>query len=453
MKKNTILILILAFVFLCCAAVGVFFALDFFAQSDAIAIRETSVAELDTYMKALAPQPIVNEKALAALDAGATKHTAQIDALYYYETPEGFLIKSYSKAWGPAKLKDLYNELMKNTHGEELAYLYDIIVYAESDPLAAATHEDVEDEAVVLLNFPALPESFSFIFPFTSGRISLYDGDSITTVAGMAFNLSHEYGHHYAGYHMFRDIDFINGEKGDIETKALEHEYFKLRNLPSDIRYAMTDSKDYYKNHHWYAAEIAAFDYVQLLGSPNARKAFAYMDVPQWIEAEYKYDPELGYNAFGQENLLIPTAAETPGLAEYFHSFLGTEAPKPAAEIQEITIEVKVSSKGYNFVTGHESFNLYEFTWNMPYADAIYTLVCIDTSDGYDVLPIKTIYPGDKAIATIGTVTRKKGNTVYIYPDEYLLGVPIAEGTKTFYVIVMMPDGSLYRSTPLDYKF
>jgi len=447
MKKNTIFLIILGLVFLSCAAVGVYFALDYFAQSDAIAIRESAVAALDTHMEALAPQPLANETALSALEAGAGKISKeQIDALYYYEAPEGFLIKSQSKEWGPAKLSNLYDELMKNAHGEELAYLYDIIIYGEGDPFAAATHEDVEDKAIVLLRFPALPEGFSFIFPFTSGRISLYDGDTITTVAGMAFSLSHEYGHHFAGYHMFSDIDFMNGKKADVEAAVAEHEYFKLRDLPAETRYAVIDARDYYENHHWYAAEIAAFDYVQLMGSPNARQVERYMDIQQLVDGK-EDSHEAGYNAFGQENLMIPTAAETPGLKEYFYSFIEAEAPEATVEIEEVTLKIDRKSKSFNFIGGRETFNYYEITWNKPYADATYTLVYINTENGYDVVPIKTVIPTMKAIATIGTVTRTKGNTVYIYPDD------IDKGTKTFYVIIMLPDGSLYRSLPLKHKF
>lgn len=447
MKKYTFLLILVIGLFLFGVGVLTQFSLDYIRKDDAIVVRENSVAEVDAYLNSFTPQTITNEIAVAAIETGAGELSeTQIDALYYYKTPEGFLIRSQSKEWNKKKLEDLYNELKLNVHGEELAYLYDIIIYTEADAYAAASHEDIDNEAIFSLYFPALPDSFSFIFPFTSGRISLYDGDNITTVSGMALSLSHEYGHHYTLYHMFREVDFFHDTSTEIESAISEHPYFQLRGLPDDTRYEVANSKDYLENHHWYAAEIAATDYVQLMGSPNARQVEAYKDIWQLVQGE-ENSYAAGYNAFGQENLMISTAAECEGLAEYFYSFVEDEAPLPAETKQEITLKIDKRSKSYNFVEGRKTFRYYEFTWNTPYTDATYTLVCIDEADGYELQPIKTIYPGEKALATIGTVTRVSGNYVNIYYDGY------DEGTKVFYVVAMLSDGTLYRSDPIEQMF
>src|SRR5690606_21791434 len=48
-----------------------------------------------------------------------------------YVSPERIEFVSYSKSWTKAKLKSLYADLMRNLHGEELAYLGKVILSPE----------------------------------------------------------------------------------------------------------------------------------------------------------------------------------------------------------------------------------------------------------------------------------------------------------------------------------
>ncbi|MEH7387010.1 hypothetical protein V7147_16600, partial [Bacillus sp. JJ1521] len=62
--------------------------------------------------------------------------TITYNSTYYakYESPEGILFLSYTENWDEPQLKDLYQELIKNKHGEELNLLQEIRVMGGSSP-------------------------------------------------------------------------------------------------------------------------------------------------------------------------------------------------------------------------------------------------------------------------------------------------------------------------------
>ena len=354
-------------------------------------------------------------------------------------SPEGIHFRSQSMAWDTQKLRELYNELLLNKHGEELHSLSQVIVHPEADAYAAASYMDQNRDYTLRLRHPSLPEEDLFVFNRVSGIINLYDGDENDTVLSMASSLSHEYGHHFTFYHMLQDSHRF--------TVYLESQYAQLRNLDATkLRLAPLSSEDYQENHHWFYYEIAAEDYVVLLGSPNSRSIAEYADVAEALsgtEREWEY----GRNMDVQENLMIPLSTQVPGLAAYFYSFV--EDPMPQYQVKPFELRIDRYTVDYMLTTGYRLFTSYEISWDKVYGEeAVYTLVCFDPEDyRASLYPIRTVTEGEPASATIGTITREEGYGIRILWDG------LDEGCKTFLVTVILPDGTMYCSEPLVYDF
>lgn len=377
----------------------------------------------------------INLDAEALFDEKTIESTEEYVA--QYRSPEGIRFCSKSAAWEEDELKELYNELLRNQHGDELFNLAQVIVYGEDDEYAAASHHFKKYSYGLRLALPSLPKQKIFTFYRSGGVISLYDGDRKTTAADMAPSLSHEYGHHYTFHYMF--------ERPYGEPVYEGSEYERLRGLDTEkVRTVIMSNKEYYDNHHWYFFEIAAEDYVTLMGSPNARTISDAYDIRERAdgrEDEIKY----GKNFDVQENLLIPMAHQCPGLAEYYCSFI--DASVPEFEHHEIEISVEKKSNSYNLTSGYRTFNRYEFSWNKAYGeDAVYTLVAFDEKDLLPH-PVRTVSAGEEPVAVVGSYTKEQWNSVSIYDDK------IAEGTKVFVVTVILPNGDMYCSKPFYYSF
>ena len=361
------------------------------------------------------------------------------DAVASYLSPEGIQFFSMSQAWDQEKLEELYQELLRNKHGEELYSLRSVLVYPQPEDFAAATHQSLVRENVLYLDFPALPENFSFSFQCTEGVITLYDGDRNTTPASMASNLSHEYGHHFTFYHMF----------GEEEEEQLQSRYAQLRDLaPGQALVDRTDLAGYQENHQWYLVEMAAEDYVMLMGSPNAMAVGEYRDVRDYLEGQQTEETQLLRNAMPQENMMLPVAWEVEGLADYFYSFVSEPPPDPLPQ-KDFTLSITENKKGYDLVTGYQEFTSYQLKWDKVYGeDATYTLISYQPEDyNNSFYPIKTVSPGEEAGAWIGCVTQEESYSISYLDDE------LARGTRTFQVTALLPDGRVAVSQPLVYTF
>ncbi len=227
-------------------------------------------------------------------------------------------------------------------------------------------------------------------------------------------------------------------------------EYAKLRQ--ADEYGLITDAEtgeEYYDNHHKYLFEVAAEDYVQLMGSPTTRQTADFLDIRQVLSGR-EYPDDVTYqasgNAWPQENMQLPLANEMSGLQEYFYSFIQEEVPVPVQKKVDFSLAINKQSVGYDLVGGYKTFVSYKITWDTPYENAIYTLACYDPND-YWVNPIKTVHPGQAASAEIGTVTSERSDYVKWQYDE------IDTGTKVFYVVAQLPDGTYYVSEKLEYNF
>jgi hypothetical protein len=368
------------------------------------------------------------------------------DALYFYEAPEGFAVISHSQAWNEEKLKLLYHELMMNEHGEEINILYEVVIHPEEDEYGnkLASYTRSTTAVSFFIRFPALPHEFSVDFPRAVGSINIYGGDTNTTVESIAGSLSHEYGHLYTFYHMF---DFVIDEHDLIrDTTYAAFRGVSANNLLTDLQ---IDDEGYSQNRHRCIIEIAAEDYVQLMGSPNTRQVADFVDVRQVIDgAENPTGTFRARNAFPQENMRLPLPNDVPGLEAYFRSYIDLQPRVPIEEKQDVTLQIRQNSKQFNLVTGHRTFIYYTITWNTPYQEAIYTLACYDPNNynGWGI-PIKTVRHGQTASAIIGEYVVERGNQVVSLDDG------LAGGVKVFYVVAQLTDGTFFISDKLEYNF
>jgi len=444
MKKHRFGIIVVS---LLAALLAAALALLFFRAQSLDSLRESksaSVAAIDAFLTSPPRDPYENTEALSGFETKISESEIKPsgegrDYLYTCRPTDTLVLLSQSQAWDESKLRALHAELLKNKHGEEMHYLSKIIVNAEADEEAVATHRGSQETEKFRLSFPALPARFSIGFQRDVGIITLYGGDINATVESMAAGLSHEYGHHFTFYHMFN------------ETNMEESDYVRIRDIKNDrLRFARTSYSEYLENHEWYAMEIAAEDYVTLLGSPTTRQCFDFKDVRQRLAGEKQVeDHQWGQasNAFPQENLMIAYAPDVPGLSDYFHSFVEEEPEAgKTPERQPIDFTFKRGSRSFDLIGGRRTFVYYTVSWNTPYEGAVYTLICYDKED-YKPHPIKTARPGEKAEATIGCVTRASSKRVTWWDD----GLPT--GTKTFLVTAMFENGTILVSDPVDHTF
>ena len=416
------------------AALGIY---KYIEMDSAIKLRKESIKEIDAYLNTYKPDPFINAVPTKRLSQNNSKNN---DALFTYQATESLTFYSHSESWDEQNLNLLYQELLQNKHGKEIETLHEVIVLSEEDQVALALHQTDETEKYLNISFGALPDDLRIQFKQDVTVITLYGGDQRNTVESMAASLSHEYGHLYTFYYMFDDALFSLSD-----TK-----YADLRDSTgNNLNDSSIPIGNYINEHHNFLFEVAADDYVQLMGSPATRQVVDFLDVRQSL-AGMKYPNDIEFsmaqNAQPQENLTLPLASEVPGLADYFYSFIDEDTPTPQQERQEMNITITSGSQGYDLMGGYRTFTHYDLQWNTPYPDGtIYTVVCHDTGN-YQITPIKTVHPGQSG-ATIGTVTGVNGSYVNSSADK------IDQGTKIFYVIAQLPDGTYYKSEPLQHTF
>ena len=377
-----------------------------------------------------------NEAAAAALAHRPAEQAGE--GVAEYVSPEEIRFVSYSKAWDENDLKELYEELLRNRHGPELNTLERVTVYAEEDEFAAATHQNSVQLVPVSVSFPLVPAEEIFSFLVEGGQISLYSGDEKTSAAEMAPELSHEYGHHY------KLTSLLPGGGSNMD---LYRTYAQLRGLNADNVFIRASStEEYYQNHKRFLVEIAAEDYVVLMGSPNAMKQVgSYRDLYSYAKGQFG-DVYVKRNAAPQENMCLPFATEVPGLAEYFYSFLN-EAPPEYPHAGDVGLQFRQRSESFRLDSGYRSFSSYEIVWNKTLGEeAVYTLICVDPETEL-TYPVMTVRDGEPAEAQIGDYWRSSATSVSWFSDG------LAEGTKRFMVVVTMPDGRVSVSDPVEKSF
>ena len=394
----------------------------------------SKIAEID----ALEYETIASDKGEQYEADGMTLAANKTESLSdtTYHTELGFSVVSYSDKWTGDKLIEVYEELLNNTHGEEMEYISEVIINPGGSELddenwiVAGTQSSEEKTFYFYLDLPALiPRSLEYAISPTVSVIQLYNMDAYDTIAEAAPTIAHEYGHHYTIYYFLQDDDAAH-DSGYYGLRGLEAYGDKIFNY---------DTASYYENYEWDIYELAAEDYVQLMGSPNAKLTQEFMDV-QDLRGTNSYEYEIiePINAFPQKNIYIPLADEIVGLSDFYYSFIEEESNVQVLESADFNLEIQ-----------KESSKRYTITWTNICTDpgALYTLVCYD-SNGEFYRVVRTVWGDEEATAMIGKgPTWTSGSYIRWWDDE------IYKEDRIFRLYLTWPDGRMQASEPFHVDF
>lgn len=350
-----------------------------------------------------------------------------------WEAPEGIDLISYSAAWKEEALEQLYLELKNNIHGEEIYYLNSITIEAAANAEANGRYiYNSNKQLVVTTSFaPFLPADFPVLVP--SGEIVLYSGDTKARIDQLARTLAHEYGHHFTYYHFL--------------TCQSPWEYARIRQIADHPRVGLwlEDPEHYMDNWMWEIREIAAEDYVQLLGSPTVKGIVEAKDIDGMLKY-YLDNPALSYSRIWQQNMhppragntyphanfFLPLPAEVPGLKEYFMHFVDPEFTYTPPDIPRPTLAYTRRSL--------EGADQYTFTWQPVTDDSgvVYTLMSYN-EERNTLVAVKTVRGNDDLQAVVGIASRHG----YTWNDGLI------RENQHFRLYVTLPCGHMVSSDPV----
>lgn len=342
-----------------------------------------------------------------------------------YKAAGGFQVLSYAKAWdNPAKLKSVYEELLKNTHAEEFKLLTKVIIYPGPDPQGQGAAGRWYGSWKIYKGKPTLQ----------GGRyIELYNGNKCTEIDDIARTLAHEYGHHFTYYYYFKWEKKL-WDNWRTSGLALARQ---LKNNPR----VSAKSVD----HRWLIQEIAAEDYVQLFGSTTAKKSVDFEDIGERLpkqDTTVTFTSDI-FNYRPQENYVIPLAANLPGLRQYWLKASGIANTKglPPSQIDLRLSEVKqidgVNTPQYSFAWDEGTD---ERTSKLEYTLVRYSL---PNNGAEKVYPLKTVYDGEQLQAVMGSVSE----------SGLQMWEPVPSGLEFFVVYVKDGDGLVTSSKVLAVDF
>lgn len=330
---------------------------------------------------------------------------------------------SYSPSWNTAKLKALYSELLNNFYGDELPFLKQITLYPNSP------------NGVNGYYFQDISISNNQYTAGKNAHIELYNCERYKTIEEIAPNLSHEYGHHYMTVNILRTEGKTYNEKN---TK-----YCSLRNLSQyPVAYDYSDANYSYK---WDIAEIMASDYVQLLGSPNAKRSIDYLD-----SAEKLILNQLGsqnateaFNLKPQINPYLPLASQVKGLYNYMLNLSGYTSEK-----KELLKAPVITSIYKSYLSSIDEFQ-YAVYWDRAIGNGPfeYTVLMYPSNNPYAPIPLRTLKDGNTLKAFFGSaVLNLSDGTRRTFSAKYT-------GSYFFKVYAKDASGFIYSSAPYYYDF
>lgn len=333
-------------------------------------------------------------------------------------------IISYSSSWDSGKLAALYKELLNNFYGDELAYLGEISLYPNSpNGVDGYYYQDIT------------LQNGRFMLG-KNAKIALYNCERHNTVEKIAGNLSHEYGHHYTTVNIFLTEGKLYNEEG--ATK-----YYEIRELDKyPVVYSYSDPNYSYA---WDIGEILASDYVQLLGSPNAKRSVEYLDSAEKLiyNRMDNMNYEDGFNLNPQINPYLPLAAHVKGLYTYMLSISGYTAEKKALLKAPAISSIE---KSYLSSIGQNQYAVYwdRAMGNSPFE---YTVIMYPSNNPFTPIPIKTVSDGEALKAFFGSaVLNLTDGTRRTYTSRYT-------GEYIFKVYAKDSSGFIYSSAPYYYNF
>lgn len=338
---------------------------------------------------------------------------AQDYKTYATYTVNNLTITSYSKNWSKEMLKSLYTELLNNFHSDEFSYLSDIYIYPDAPEGVNGLYYDdiyIEDNKYKMGD---------------SAYINLYNGAKLNTIPKMSYTLAHEYGHHYMIYNLFQ-------KEGIYYHNLKESKYIKVRKLEGKPVVFNINQNDYL--YHWDIMEIMADDYVQLLGSSNARISYDYKSVDELLKENKKpYNNPSSFNLKPQLNPYLPLAADVDGLYNYLVSIGGFTVAKPK-------IPNKPKLKDITGYVGENKEITYNIGWDSVNKNDIleYTLVIYPDDNPFVPYPLKTLTSKEPLNVTFGSyaIKQKDGSIKDIsqkYSDKFILKLYMKDSLGLIY--------------------
>ncbi|BCJ85378.1 hypothetical protein [Effusibacillus dendaii] len=317
-----------------------------------------------------------------------------------YRSPEGIVFHSESANWNSvAKLQQVYQELLRNGHGEEIKLLSSVTI-VDGYPKGKNVAGEYQFHSTVdtLGRNKMMP-----------GQIFIFGGNERNTIESIAKTLSHEYGHHVTHYYSIMQDGFSITD----EARWSHTTYAKLRGLSNDPRINSSNE------HRWQLAEIAAEDYVQLCGSPTAKlvhpfpSRFDMLANGQQV-ASIRWDASM-FNVAPQENTDLPLAAQVPGLYDWFADHLGLPKNHQLPRKPELQVAgvVKQGEAGYQV----------KLAWSGDSdPQTMYTLVSYKEGD---VLPepVVTRTGAQPLNGVYGAIVVVKPTSILTYQDPNATGV------------------------------
>ena len=341
------------------------------------------------------------------LFAGLYKTYAEAgnDVPAYTYTAGNLTFTSYSESWKENELKALYLELINNFHGKEFDSLRNIYIFPDSPyGVNGLYFDDIK-----------IDSNGKYILGQNS-YIKLFNGNRYNTVEKMAPVLAHEYGHHYT-------ISNIVMYENKYYSEWKNTEYGKIRGLENyPIVYSHEDNDYLYR---WDVTEIAAEDYVQLLGSENARKSASFLDLRQRTEigAGEAFASTDSFNLVPQENNVIPLAAEVTGLYDYMLKIAGFTGGCQPLKIRPEIIDIAKDNDEF------------KITWKKAVGEAPleYTAVMYPSNNLDAPIPVISVIDNNKSV--FEAYFEKK------------------EGLYVFKIFVKDKNGFIYSSNPYIFDF
>lgn len=355
---------------------------------------------------------------------------------YTYEV-EGVIFASYDNKYNKEKLRKAADELLSNTYGDEINYLSKVeVILDENTEISAECVPLYKNVPFAIKANGILPENLSLSRKYEYSVIKLYLPDENVDVRDFAYVLSREYGRHFAKFN-FNLSDTAN----DMNSY-----YYKIRAAGFEDRIILDESMVTDENlRKWLLSEIAAHDYVYLLGSETVHNVEEFMDTVEKHEFNKYAIHEPGLfvfpyfvqciNGIPHINPSIDMPIKINDLVEYFYSFVDSNPPIMVNDANIADVQLSVSESVKNF---------YYITWDKPYEDkdVLYTVIVYDEYD--NVLAIAYTNYGDKrSYAYFGEYTGRpseyygyRENNFYYEDGEVI----------KFRISVTFPDGTVLLS-------
>ena len=127
MKSKNIFLLILLLI---CATVFAAAIFIYITNSRSLETMQQAQISTQTFFENARASALFEKPSLAPPDKTAAE--SNTDAYETYISENGITFVSYSQKWSRDNLALLYEELLSNTHGNEMDYLKEIVIYPDS---------------------------------------------------------------------------------------------------------------------------------------------------------------------------------------------------------------------------------------------------------------------------------------------------------------------------------